>query len=343
MADYIDISNWKRQIHLHTGGTRDKFITMSPSGDKYYFKTSMKREYRDYKYEFWSEIIAYEVGNMLGFNILRYDIASFDDTIGCISKSIIDEDKEEHHEGYRYIVQKYPEFAINFKKKHSLQYIIDSLENVHLKHLTPDVIKMIVFDAIIGNTDRHSENWALVINKQPDFQEIENAIASYNKKSVFAKIVLSIFLLFNSGTTIRAINRKFQRLRTSFSPIYDSGSSLGRELSVNKLEDLINDGEKMGQYINKGLSDIRWEDHKMNHIELLKTIHLDYGDILNAIIQDVKRRYSKQSLSEIVNRIDEKVPPRFSGYKIPSQRKRFLIQYIDLRVSKIIEVYESVL
>lgn len=343
MADYIDISNWKRQIHLHTGGTREKFITMSPAGDKYYFKTSMKREHRDYKYEFWSEIIAYEIGNLFGFNVLRYDIASFDSTIGCISKSIIDENKEEHHEGYRYIVQKYPDFAIDFKKKHSLQYIIDSLENVHLKHLTPNVIKMIVFDAIIGNTDRHSENWALVINKQPDFQEIENAISSYNERSVFAKIVLSLFLFFNSGTTIRAINRKFQRLRTSFSPIYDSGSSLGRELSVDKLEDLINDNKKMEQYISKGLSDIRWENQKMNHIELLKTIQYDYGDILNAIIQDVKQKYSKQSLSKIVNEIDKNVPPRFSGYKIPSQRKQFLIQYIDLRVSKIIEVYESVL
>lgn len=343
MAKYIDISNWKRQIHLHTGGTRDKFITISPSGDKYYFKTSMKRVNRDYKYEFWSEIIASEVGISLGFNVLHYDIASFDSTIGCISKSIIDEDKEEHHEGYRYIVQKYPEFSRDFKKKHSLQYIFDSLENVHLGHLKVDVIRMIIFDAIVGNTDRHSENWAIVINKRSDYQEIERVILDYQRRSVISKILLTIFVLISSGTTIRSINKRFQRLRSSFSPIYDSGSSLGRELSAEKIDILLKDDLKMEQYIKKGLSDIRWNDKQLNHLELLKIIKLDYRSIFDEIIKEVKQKYDEQLLIDIVNNIDNNVPPLFSIYKIPEKRKEFIIEYMKKRILKIIEIYESVL
>ena len=343
MAKYLDISNWKRQIHLHTGGTRDKFITISPNGDKYYFKTSMKRENRDYKYEFWSEIIASEVGISLGFNVLRYDVASFDSTIGCISKSIIDEDKEEHHEGYRYIVQKHPDFSVEFKKKHSLQYIFDSLENVHLGHLKTDVIKMIIFDAIIGNTDRHSENWALVINKGSDYQEIERVILDYQRRSIFSKILLTIFVFINSRTTIRSINKRFQRLRSSFSPIYDSGSSLGRELSAERISIILDDDQKMEQYIKKGLSDIRWNDKQLNHLELLKVIKLDYRSIFDGIIQEVKQKYVEQKIVNIVNHIDDDVPPLFSAYKIPEKRKRSIIEYIKIRILKIIEIYESVL
>lgn len=87
MAKYIDISNWKTQVHVHTGGTRDKFIAISPDDDKkYYFKTSINKGFKNYKYEFWSEVIASELGRSLGFNVLIYDVASFNDKIGCLSK-----------------------------------------------------------------------------------------------------------------------------------------------------------------------------------------------------------------------------------------------------------------
>lgn len=89
MVKYIDISNWKKQIHVHTGGTRDKFIAISPEDDKkYYFKTSINRGLKNYKYEFWSEIIASELGDLLEFNLLHFDVASSDNRIGCLSKSI---------------------------------------------------------------------------------------------------------------------------------------------------------------------------------------------------------------------------------------------------------------
>ena len=82
MAKYIDISNWKTQVHVHTGGTRDKFIAISPDDDKkYYFKTSINKGFKNYKYEFWSEVIASELGRSLGFNVLIYDVASFKEKI----------------------------------------------------------------------------------------------------------------------------------------------------------------------------------------------------------------------------------------------------------------------
>ena len=75
MAEFFDISNWNEKPWYQTGGTRSKVIVENPANRKdYYFKTSLKKELKDYKHEFWSEIITSEVGTMLGFNMLKYDI-----------------------------------------------------------------------------------------------------------------------------------------------------------------------------------------------------------------------------------------------------------------------------
>ena len=86
-------------------------------------------------------------------------------------------------------------------------------------------------------------------------------------------------------------------MRSSFSPIYDSGSSLGRELSAERISIILDDDQKMEQYIKKGLSDIRWNDKQLNHLELLKVIKLDYRSIFDGIIQEVKQKYVEQKNS----------------------------------------------
>lgn len=89
MAKYIDITNWNEKPYFNTKGTRNKCVVSNPDDDSiYFFKTSMKKEGKDYKPEFWSEIIASEIGNLLGFNVLEYNIAKHGDEVGCISKTM---------------------------------------------------------------------------------------------------------------------------------------------------------------------------------------------------------------------------------------------------------------
>ena len=76
MVNYYDISQWEEHLYYGTGGTRDKTVVENPDdGCLYYFKTSLKKKVIDYKYEFWSEIIASEIGDSLEFDILHYDVA----------------------------------------------------------------------------------------------------------------------------------------------------------------------------------------------------------------------------------------------------------------------------
>ena len=76
MADFYNITSWNEKPWYQSGGTRDKVIVENPANHKeYYFKTSLKRDLKDYKHEYWSEIIASKVGSLLGFDMLKYDIA----------------------------------------------------------------------------------------------------------------------------------------------------------------------------------------------------------------------------------------------------------------------------
>jgi len=53
MAEFYDVTTWNEKPWYQTGGTRDKVIVENPANHKeYYFKTSLKRELKDYKHEY---------------------------------------------------------------------------------------------------------------------------------------------------------------------------------------------------------------------------------------------------------------------------------------------------
>ena len=100
MAEYFDISDWNEKPWFGTKGTRNKTVVENPeTGANCYFKTSLLKPDKDYKYEFWSEIIASEIGQFLGYNTLKYHIAFHKNEIGCISEFMNKEGESELTEG----------------------------------------------------------------------------------------------------------------------------------------------------------------------------------------------------------------------------------------------------
>ena len=108
---------------------------------------------------------------------------------------------------YRYIVQKYPDFSENFKKAHSYQRIISALKNVQLENLKRDVIEMIIFDAIIGNTDRHSENWALVVKKSEYFEVFDRFCEHYERSNWIVKWMVFRRFFVKFKMTIQSLRK----------------------------------------------------------------------------------------------------------------------------------------
>ncbi len=188
MPKFYDITEWNEKPWFQTGGTRSKVIVENPStGDDYYFESSLKKEKIDYKYEFWSEIIASKVGTLLGFDMLRYDIAYNRGEIGCLSKSMVTEGKNKLTEGISYLTgynTNYNPKDKSSKKLYTFDFIRKTLEHFQFNHYIRNIIEIIILDSIIGNGDRHQENWGIITDYKEVIKTFKDTPKSKYKSSL---------------------------------------------------------------------------------------------------------------------------------------------------------------
>lgn len=347
IASIYDISDWEVWSHLQTGGSRNKKIVKNPEDQKpYYFKTSLLKGERYYKYEFWSEIIVSKLGSYLGFNLLDYNIGITDNTIGCISKSMLS-DLEQHEliEGRQYLAGTNGLYDPNDKKcykMYTFQFIEKALKTYNIPYIMDGLLKAIVFDCIIGNSDRHQDNWSIICFKinHPLMSRDDSNIIRKNLNAristIFEKVKLILKLLFTKKCKIRHYNMIMKKIKGEFAPIYDSGCCLVREYEDDALDNL-----DIDKYIARGVSEIRWEardNKKVPHFELLKLIKeydRRYSRIVNQEIKRVLKIYNKEEVKNIVYNIDQNLDKEvFRDYILPDNRKKIICEIIDRRIEK---------
>ena len=336
---------WSEQPWFSTGGTRAKKYLQSPDGKFYYFKRSQLKSGKDYRFEFWSEIIAYEFGTLLGFNILKYDIAIDGELIGCISESMINSENQELVEGVKYLQAFSPKYEPS-NKDHQNWYTFDlierALKSAGLNNQLTSILEIIVFDSLIGNGDRHQENWAFITEQKlitDFFDDIEKS-----KEGKPGRMVQ--WLMKVTKNLINRMKKDNVKIPTSYyfidkrsAPIYDSGSSLGRELVENKVILYLQSEESLLQYVNRGTSEIHWDSKKYSHFELIgNLLKSGYANEIKTIIHRIIEKFDFEQLEEIVNTIDKEVPESHSHYKIPHNRKLLIIKMINLRFEKLREL-----
>ena len=76
-----------------------------------------------------------------------------------------------------------------------------------------------------------------------------------------------------------------------FSPIYDSGSSLGREIPEEKIQEFLESEAKMIKYVKNGKSEVKWDASKLNHFELLKKIREKYPEQIKKTVNRVIEKH----------------------------------------------------
>jgi 3-methyladenine DNA glycosylase AlkC len=318
---FFDVTKWERKS-VTTKGTRDKYVLIeSSTGDEYFVKYPLKRLGRDYSSETWSEILAYEIGSYLGFNVLEYDFAMDKDKAGCISKSMITNEEEELIEGVSILTAYDNTYAPEDKNtydKYTFSFVKEAFKkDADLNKLFVDFLKILVFDAIIGNSDRHQSNWGFI-------KKIR-----LPKKNKFSKI----------------FKYKKPKIKIKSAPIYDSGCCFGREFNENKIRNILDDDIQFESYLRKGRAELRIDENKNNkisHYDLLKYIceqNVTDGNIIKEEIRKVIKKYDRTVIEDIVRNIDisldENIRTRYGLSKI---RKDFIIKVIDARINKLKEV-----
>lgn len=345
MAKLFTITeDWAELQWYSTGGTRAKKYLQSPDNKFYYFKRSQLRPGKDYTFEFWNEIIAYELGTMLGFNMLRYDIAIEGEIMGCICQSMIDSEQEEFIEGVKYLQAYSPSYE-PAKKEHQTWYTFDlierALQSAKIGYFIEDIIKIIIFDSVIGNSDRHQENWAVITHQNPILETFEKAKNLEDLKTWQKRIVE--WVRRNLKKTHERYEKSkeplpkfFYQEERIFAPIYDSGSSLGRELLDEKVNLYLNSPAELSRYIDRGTSEIHWSNKKINHYELISNLlESNYKEKVKEIIESSLQNFDGVKFAEIIQGIDSEVLHNLSRYKIPYNRKQLIIKMITLRLEKL--------
>lgn len=349
---FFDIQKWNVQPWYNTGGTRDKKYVQSPEGEFYYFKTSIVKPGKDFKYEFWGEIIASEIGLLLGFDILPYNIAYDGIKVGCISKSMFTPGEEELVEGGKYLQAFENTFDPGNKalrNMYTFQLIESTLKFFGYEKQIKNIIEILVFDSLIGNSDRHQENWAFITKLSilsNTIKVIEDLVKKreFDKFPGFFKNLIKKKLLNKDASDLNSEGKKmilYFNKDARFAPIYDSGSSLGRELTEQKISSMLTNIKEIEAYVNRGEPEIRWENEKPKFFNMLDKVKgSQYSSYLNESLLRIRERYDEQKTTEIVNNIDNALPSFLNSDKLPSQRKELITKLITLRVEKLMHILD---
>lgn len=162
-----DLSTWRRADDEPLGETDKRWFVDPSTNQRWLYKPNRPNRSQD---EGSCEAAASRIAKLLGVPAATVDLAKFGETTGCISKNIIRDPAHEMEEAASYLV----EFTKNFDPRdkhsrgHSITTIRALLERIQSPlgclpqmSATDWFAGYLLFDALIGNTDRHSQNWAI--------------------------------------------------------------------------------------------------------------------------------------------------------------------------------------
>lgn len=171
MADSYRIVKVKPEwvIDREDMGTKTKFWYRDPDGEvEWLFKHS-----RPNTGEYWSEKIAAEVASVIGVRHAEVELAEFEGERGSATKSFARGGWALYH-GNQVLERTVGDYDPKKKfhqSQHTLANIFEGMDRIFVRPEAASEAKRTlaeyaVLDALIGNTDRHHENWGLLRRRE---------------------------------------------------------------------------------------------------------------------------------------------------------------------------------
>ena len=178
LNEVIDISEWTPDEYYgnaYPEGAREKDLYRSPaepqqpvirSDHPYLFKKSFHR----YPWQFWIEILAYRMGQIMGVEVPPAYVASTGSgSSEELTHAALIEwfygDNELYFDGGTVISPYIPNFDHRTGRQHNFQTIvaiIEKYEDLDTEQRVRELASILTFDTVTGNTDRHQNNWGVV-------------------------------------------------------------------------------------------------------------------------------------------------------------------------------------
>ena len=167
MADPYRIVEVKPEwvIDREDMGTKTKFWYRDPDNNvNWLFKYP-----RPDTGEHWAEKVAAEVASVLGIRHAKVELARFEGDRGSATESFARGGRELYHgnQMLKWIVSGYEPKRRFRQSQHTLANIFEGMDRVFVRpeaaiRAKRTIASYTVLDALIGNTDRHHENWGLL-------------------------------------------------------------------------------------------------------------------------------------------------------------------------------------
>ena len=182
MAEFFFFFLWQKPEELSAGsGASEKIWLRSPDGERTgLFKFPKTRNYpgkpETTSTEHVSEWLASQLGKILGVPCAEVELGSYYGRKGSLSVLITDNKKEhlELNEGVAFIKELYPQYDAKemVDKASKTYYCLDQILEATKEYLPIQFwIEVLLFDFLIGNTDRHQSNWALLKDEAGQYRQ----------------------------------------------------------------------------------------------------------------------------------------------------------------------------
>lgn len=163
----FDYSSWKPYEGISEGsGRSEKMWLRSEDGQIGLFKFPKTDPVTHLTtYEHISEHLAFRLGQVLGVNTARIELGRYDNRIGSLSY-LVNGPHEELREGAEFILGRHPKYNLETMqdeetgKFYSLENLFEVTDHELFQYF---LIEMMLFDFLIGNSDRHQNNWAMLL------------------------------------------------------------------------------------------------------------------------------------------------------------------------------------